>query len=224
MDEERLDVGGSIRYGWQAMIDNIFYWVLIGLLFFIVTAIFYVPAAFAYRYPYITVIVYILGAFVSVYIHMAIINITLVVYRGETPQFSDIFGATRYYWKFLIADILYGLLVLAGTIMCVIPGIYWAVKYHFYGYFIIEQDMSPMDALRRSGQITRGAWWDVFLLFILCYLIMLAGVILCGIGTLFAYPIVMMAVVYAYKRVQDTAPRVVMPTEAGPPPEAPPTS
>lgn len=222
MDEERLDVGGAIGYGWRSMVDNILFFVLIGLLFIIVTAIFYVPAGFAYKYPYITAIVYVLGFLVSVYIHMAIVNISLIVYKGEKPQFSDIFSASRHYWQFLLGDILYGLLVTAGIILCVVPGIYWGIRYHFFGYFIIEQDMKAIDAIRRSGQILRGAWWDVFLLFIFCWLIMIAGVILCGVGTLFAYPIVFMALVYAYKRVQDTAPRIVTPAEAGPPPGSPP--
>jgi len=222
MDEERLDVGGAVSYGWRTMVDNILFFVIIGLIFFIVTAIFYVPAGFAYKYPYITAIVYILGFLVSVYVHMAMVNISLIVSRGEKPTYSDLFSATKYYWKFLLADILYSLLVLAGMILCIIPGIYWGVRYHFNAYFIIDQDMSPIDAIRRSGQITKGAWWDVFLLFVLSWLIMLAGIILCGVGTLFAYPIVFMAIVFAYRQLQETASPVVTPAEAGPPAETPP--
>jgi len=51
---------------------------------------------------------------------------------------------------------------------------------------------------------------------------MLAGFILCGVGALFAWPIVIMAIVYAYKRILDTAPRATAPVEMGPPPGMPP--
>jgi len=50
----------------------------------------------------------------SVYVHMATVYISLKVYRGEKPEFSDIFGANKYYWRFLLADILYGLIVMIG--------------------------------------------------------------------------------------------------------------
>jgi len=216
-DEERLDIGGAVSYGWRAMVDNIFYFVVLGLIFLVVEAIFYVPGSFAVKYPYISAILGVIGLLIAVYIHLAITVISLKVYAGEEPKFGDIFAGNRYYWRFLGADILYGLLVLVGLILCVIPGIYFAIKYHFYGYLIVDQDMGVMDSLKKSGDITRGAWWDLLLLFILFWLISLGGLILCGIGVLFAWPIVFMGLVYAYKRILDTAPREVAPGPVGPP-------
>jgi uncharacterized membrane protein len=226
MDGERLDVGGAISFGWRAMVDNILFFVILGVVYFLILAIFTVPGGFAYKYPYITAILYIFAVLVLVYIHMAVVYISLKVYDGGKPEVSDVFAPARFYWRFLLAEILYGLLVTAGMILCVIPGIYWGVRYHFFGYFIVEQDMGPIEAIKASGTIARGAWWELFFLFFLCWLISIAGAILCGVGLLFAYPIIFMAIVYAYKRVQDTAKRIINPIDVGgeapmPPPGAP---
>lgn len=221
MDEERLDISGAVSYGWRTMVDNMLFFVILALIFLVVTGVFSGIGGAFVNHAYIAVIFYVLGFFVSVYVHMATVYISLKVYRGEKPEFSDIFGANKYYWRFLLADILYGLIVMIGFILCIIPGIYFGIKYHFYGYIIIEQDAGVIDSLKLSWDITKGAWWDLFLLFILLWLITLAGVILCGVGLLFAWPIVIMAIVYAYKRILDIAPRATAPVEMGPPPGTP---
>lgn len=224
MDEERLDVGGAVSYGWRMMVDNILFFVILALIFLVATGIFYGIGGAFIRYPVLTTIMYVIGFLLSVYIHLAMVNISLKVYKGETPEFRDIFTGSRFFWRFLLADILYGLMVTIGLALCVIPGLYFGIKYHFFGYIIVEQDMGVLDALKKSWQITNGAWWDLFVLFILLWLIALAGVVLCGIGLLFAWPIIFMAVVYAYKRVSDTAPRLVEPIEIDTTPPVPPPS
>jgi uncharacterized membrane protein len=225
MDEERLDVGGAISYGWRMMVDNILFFVLLFLIFLVVTGIFYGIGGAFIKYPVLTTIMYVIGFLVTVYIHMAIVNISLKIYNEEKADFRDIFTASRFFWRFLLADILYNLMVTIGLVLCIIPGIYFGIKYHFFGYIIIEQDMGVLDSLKKSWQITNGAWWDLFLLAILLWLIALAGVILCGVGVLFAWPIIFMAVVYAYKRIVDTAPRIVEPIDLGmtTPPVPPPS-
>ena len=58
--------------------------------------------------------------------------------------------------------ILYGLIVLAGMILLVIPGIIWAVKLQYFSYFIIDKKLAPIEALKESSRITTGIKWDVF--------------------------------------------------------------
>jgi len=144
------------------------------------------------------------------------VNITLRLNKKGEPDFKDIYSAGPYFGKFILAAILYGLLVLAGLILCVIPGIYWAIKYHFFGYFVLEQNMDPLDALKRSGEITKGSMWNLLLLFIIFIGITFVGAILCGIGLLFSTPIVVMATVYAYRRLLETSPQVITPAPAAP--------
>lgn len=218
---ERVDIGGAISYGWRQMVDNVFYWVGVLILFGLIEAAFSAPSGFLYKYPYITIILGIVGMLVGFFVNLSVIHISLRIYRGEKPDFKDMYAAYPKYGKFLIGSILYGLLTLVGFILFIIPGIYFAIKYHFYGYLIVEQDMDPIDALKRSGEITKGVKWHLLLLFIVFWGIMLLGFLACCVGTLFATPILFMALVFTYKRLLDTVDSVVTPAEAGPPEDSP---
>jgi len=58
--------------------------------------------------------------------------------------------------------------------------------------------------------------WNLLLLFIIFIGITFVGAILCGIGLLFSTPIVVMATVFAYRRLLETSPQVITPAPAAP--------
>ena len=217
MDGDRLDIGEAISYGWNSMKENVGFFVLVFLIVWVVEGVFYGIGGAFIKYPVVTIILYVIGLLLGIFIQMSIVNITLRLNRGGEPDFKDMYSAYRYFGKFLLAAILYGLLVLAGLILFVIPGIYWAIKYHFFGYFVIEQNMDPLAALKRSGEITKGSKWMLLILFIAFVGITFVGAILCGIGLLFSTPIVVMATVFAYRQLLETSPQVMTPAQAEPP-------
>jgi uncharacterized membrane protein len=216
MDEDRLDVGKAVSYGWNSMKENVGFFVLVFLIFWVVEGVFYGIGGAFLKYPAITIVLYVIGWLLAIFIQMSVVNITLRLNKGGEPDFKDIYSAGPYFGKFILAAILYFLLVFAGLILCVIPGIYWGIKYHFFGYFVIEQNMDPLDALKRSGEITKGSMWNLLLLFIIFIGITFVGAILCGIGLLFSTPIVVMATVYAYRRLLETSPQVMTPAPGAP--------
>jgi len=223
MDVDRLDLGEAVSYGWNSMKENVGFFVLVFLIVWVVEGIFYGVGGALMKYPAVTIVLYVIGLLVAIFIQMSIVNISLRLNRGGEPDFKDIYSAYPYFGKYILAAILYGLLVLVGLILCVVPGIYWGIKYHFFGYFIIEQGMNPLDALKRSGEITKGSKWNLLVLFIIFIGITFVGAILCGIGLLFSTPIVVMALVYAYRRLLETSPQVIEPAQAGAPDEPPAT-
>jgi hypothetical protein len=166
MDGDRLDIGEAISYGWNSMKENVGFFVLVFLIFWVVEGAFYGIGGAFIKYPVVTIILYIIGWLLAIFIQMSVVNITLRLNKGGEPDFKDIYSAYPYFGKFILAAVLYGLLVLAGLILFVIPGIYWAIKYHFFGYFVIGQNMDPLDALKRSGEITKGSRWSLLVLFI----------------------------------------------------------
>jgi hypothetical protein len=40
--------------------------------------------------------------------------------------------------------------------MLVVPGIYFALKYKFYDYLIVDKGMGPVETIKRSGVLTEG--------------------------------------------------------------------
>jgi uncharacterized membrane protein len=113
-----------------------------------------------------------------------------------------LYSGYTYFWKMLGTGILYFLIVLAGTILLIIPGIYWAVRYRFSMYAVIDEGLGPVDAIKRSGQLTRGVWWHLFLFYLVMIGINIIGTCLCIIGLLFAIPVMIVAEAYIFRSLK----------------------
>ena len=69
---------------------------------------------------------------------------------------SEVFAGFRHFGKAWITSILFSLIVGAGAVLLVIPGIIWALKYSFGFFAVLDRSLSPRAALRFSGKITQG--------------------------------------------------------------------
>lgn len=133
----------------------------------------------------------------------------------QSVALKDFFGRYELFFKYTAATILYGLLVFAGFILFIIPGIFWAVKYKMYDYLIIEKNMGIIEAFRESGRITYGSKWKLFGFLCLTFAINLLGILALGIGFLVTAPIVILANAYVYKTLtKDTTAIQETPTPA----------
>lgn len=65
--------------------------------------------------------------------------------------------------NWIIAQIVYNLVVWFWFLLLVIPGIYRAIRFAFWKMFVIDKWYGPIQALRASWTITRGHRWEVAL-------------------------------------------------------------
>jgi len=118
------------------------------------------------------------------------------------PLFKDLFQGWDVFWKFIGCGILVTLLVLGGLFLLIIPGIIWAIKYSFAPYLVVE-GVSPVEALKKSGELTKGYKWDIFLFGLLVGLINVLGMFLFFVGILVALPVTLIAYAYVYKKLKE---------------------
>ncbi|MFH7918276.1 MAG: hypothetical protein QW631_03135 [Candidatus Aenigmatarchaeota archaeon] len=78
------------------------------------------------------------------------------------------------YLILLVSTILFGLIVGAGLILLIIPGIFLLIKLLFYQYAIIIENKGIITSLERSWEITNGNWLRIFALFIFLFIISLS--------------------------------------------------
>ena len=78
----------------------------------------------------------------------------------------------------LLVAILQGLAIVLGTLLCIIPGIIFAVMYTVAVPVAIEERPGASQAMTRSAELTDGHRWDVFFV--------LAALFLLGMGLVFA--------------------------------------
>jgi len=79
----------------------------------------------------------------------------------------------------------------------------WAIKYMFFGYFIVERGLGPVKALQQSNALTKGAKWDLFIFGLLLCGINLLGALVFLIGLFVTIPTTMVAIAYVYRRLQS---------------------
>jgi uncharacterized membrane protein len=205
MASDRFSKKEAIRFGWEAMKNNLVFFILFLLVTWAVSGGISVMGTpyWGPRIVFFPFIFSIIGWVVSIFIAMAVIKIGLRLSAagGETADISDVWSAYPLFLNYLVGSVLYGLIVIAGLILLIVPGIIWAIKYSMFGYLIIDREMPPIEALKKSGEITRGAKGDLFLLGLLFFGIAILGALACGVGLFAAIPTIWVAHAFVYRRL-----------------------
>jgi hypothetical protein len=196
-----VSIGDAVSYGWGA------YWKNVGPMVVIVLVIAVIEVAFgllgnAFDSVAAQIVFGLLGWLLGLFLGLGLFRIALEVTQGRTPALSEVFR-TEGYGPYIVASILFGIGFYIGLILCIIPGIIFAVVFGFYGFVAAEQGDAAVatDTLRRAAQITEGHRWQLFGLAIVLFLINLVGALLCGIGLLFTVGITLIAWAYTYRRL-----------------------
>lgn len=64
-------------------------------------------------------------------------------------------------WPIILTSIMVGVIVLAGTILFIVPGIIFMAWYGFTFYSVIFEGEKGMSALRASKKLVVGRWWEI---------------------------------------------------------------
>lgn len=136
---------------------------------------------------------------------LGLIKVNIDLLEGKKPQFDKLFSTTNLLLKGIAGDILYGLIVLGGLILLVVPGIIFAIKYQYYNYLIADKGMGPIEALRHSGEMTQGVKWRLLGFNLLLGLINLAGALALVIGLFYTIPLTLIASTFVYRLLSKSS-------------------
>ena len=99
--------------------------------------------------------------------------------------------------------------VLIGLVLCVVPGYIVLFGLSLYSYVLVDQGLPGIDSLKKSWEMTKGHKVNLFVMALLSILVVIGGVIACGIGVLLgSMPILLIANAYAYLRIKGEEPRL----------------
>jgi hypothetical protein len=92
-----------------------------------------------------------------------------------TGQLSDIGSSLgiglRKFLPMFAMSLLYGLAVLAGTILLIIPGIFLSVAFILAHIALVTENRGPIDALGRSWELVKNNWWRTFIIISVAFFI-----------------------------------------------------
>ncbi len=97
---------------------------------------------------------------VSVFVFIALVRmVSTVAEGGQMTPGEALGGSAGYLLATVVCGIVYGLIVMLGMVLLIVPGVLFGLSLAFAPYLVITDDAGPMDALGRSHRLVWGNWW-----------------------------------------------------------------
>jgi len=208
--QEEITKTEALSYGWRKAKENLFFfigsYIILGVVQFIpiVCAVLSIYNFFeendsqALSYGIAAVISECL-AFLILFI--GYVKVAMSLTSGTGPLFSDMKPTFAEMYRGFFAAVCWFSLIGIGLVLLIIPGIWFAVTYWPFGWVIIDKKVGPIEGLRLAGGLTKGKRFSHVIFFALCGIILAVGALLLGVGLIIAFPTVLMATAYLFRRI-----------------------
>ena len=148
----------------------------------------------------------ILGTFVGIAVQavltVGIIRATLGVLAGRTPDLEMMFSGFDRAGAAILAAFVMTVLIGAGLLLLIVPGIIVALMVMMTNYIIAETQQDFWTAIKSSAELTKGYKWELFCLCLALIPVILLGLLACCIGVVVSAAVAMMATALAYRFLQ----------------------
>ena len=106
----------------------------------------------------------------------------LKLLRGQQASSRDVFSAFPRFRAAWVTNLLFTLITIGGFVLLVVPGIVWSLKYGLSFFAVMDRRLSARQAIRLSGQLTKGYKGRLCLFYLLVFLLALpAGLFSLGL-------------------------------------------
>jgi len=186
----------ALRFGWDKTRAHS------GLLFKVMITIFAVQVASSIvekvlegtvRGFFATVLLLIIGVVVGI----GFTHIALKLAKGESAVYRDILPPAKLGWDYVLASFLTGLIIFGGLILLIIPGIYFALRYMFVRFAVLE-GTGVMGSLRQSAKMTVGIKWKLLGFGLVMIGVNILGFLALMVGLLITIPLTLIAYAHVY--------------------------
>ena len=194
-----LDIGGCFSRGFRLVQDN--FWLTVGA--WAVSCLIQIALG---TVPYVGHALDIfLGAVFLAGIHWFFLRLA----RGERASIGDVFaGFGPGLGPLILVGVVAFLLEGVGFLLCILPGIYLAVAWHYASILVLDKGVDFWSAMELSRKVVTRHWFGVFGLALLAILLLCGGLLACCIGLFIAGPIATAAMVYGYRDLFEEPPAV----------------
>lgn len=189
-------------FGWNTLKSNPVFFIVVILAWWILPSLpGFVDSLLGLKNPILTFSFWVASWLLGLNLSLGQIRISLNFVDSSPFSYKDIYSNYPLLLKYLVSSIIYTLVVAAGLILLVVPGLFFAIKYAFYGYFIVDKQIGPRAALKKSSELTDGVKLKLLFFFVLIALVNLLGVLAFLLGLFVTIPITMVATAYVYRKL-----------------------
>lgn len=143
---------------------------------------------------------YIVALAGSLYGSVLLYNAVIAVNRGYTITFGQFFKVNNL-GAAIGTVLLVGLGTAVGSVLCVIPGLIFAVASIYSLFFTIDKGLSPVEAIKASIELARANIGPTVIAALLASVVAGAGSIVCGVGIFFTTPLSMLFLSFYYRKL-----------------------
>lgn len=203
--DKRFSMGEAVSFGWETMKRNLGFFIALLIISGAISLLFNGLQEASSNGPFgIKAVIWLVSLFVETVISIGMLKVAIKFSNNEKGSFDDFFPVSfSTFFNYFFASLLYGMIILGGILLLVVPAFIWGIQFGYYGYLIVDKQTMIMDSLQKSSEITRGAKGDIFVFNILLFVINLAGVLCLFVGLFATVPTTMIASAYVYKRLRD---------------------
>ncbi len=137
----------------------------------------------------------------TLFFQIGFIKIILKLIDGQKAELPELWAYPQYLLRMIGASIVYGIIVMVGFILLIIPGIYLALRLQFYSYYIVDKNAGALDSLRMSWKATDKNVINIFLFMLLIVGINILGALALLVGLLITIPVSFIAVTLLYRKL-----------------------
>ena len=205
-----MNIGDAFNYGWQkfqqnwqpillaALVYFVGFLVVGGIWYFIVAAI--LPNSGLFAWLLTTAVGGIVWFALFYLVQAGITRGALALTDGRQLELAT-FLSTDNLAQIAIGGVVLGVATAIGSLLCYIPGLIVAFFGQFFVFFAVDQNLGGIDAIKASVAFVNehiGTLVGFYLASLVAWFI---GSLLCGVGMLVAFPVVIIAQAYMYRRL-----------------------
>jgi uncharacterized membrane protein len=194
----RWSIEEAVSYGWKSMTTRVWFWIVFLLVLFLLFAVaqriehFLLPDGLEHIADWV----------LQILCWMVLLWAGLRVHDDLPPQWDRIFSSWRRVGNLVVAQLLYWLIIAGGVLLLVVPGLIWAAQYHYAAFLVLDEDLGPIEALKRSARLTRGSRTNLIMFGLVAFGINVLGALALVIGLFAAIPTTILADVWIFRRLQ----------------------
>ena len=205
MKTKTLPRSETVRFGWEIAKKHFVFFLKVFVAIFLVTLAFQAVSYLLQEQPsFITGVVTIISIIIGYILDLGLIKIILNFADSKQSEISTLFSITkpRTIFKYFVGDLIYNLVVVLGIIFFIIPGIYLAIKLHYYRYLIVDKDLGLFEAFNESARLTQGVKMELFKFYLVLILMNIIGFFAFLVGLLLTVPTYMVADATMFRKLQ----------------------
>lgn len=135
----------------------------------------------------------------QLFLSLGFIKIMIRLAHDQYVEVSDLFNNFLNFLSYFVGYFLYMLGIIFGLFLFILPGIFVAVRFMFYPYFILQENQSAFTALQKSYYLTENMTLELFLFGVVVITLNIVGALILGIGVVVTYPLTTMATAVVFQ-------------------------